>query len=525
MPKLRSARRRYRSARRWWTVTAIAVSLSVVAGVVVAIDHGAPQSQEAMDISAVVKLQREAGGWGSGGYVMMPGPGQSAAAIDTVEQTIDRPATRQLSASWESSKQWQAWYESWLQQSYQYWYSLFHLRGRGHGATPSPAVTLATTPTSTPAATAVSSPAATSTATATSTPASTPAVTATDTPTGTATATPADTAASTATGTATDTATDAPTGTATATPADTATGTATGTATDMPTGTATATPADTSTSTATGTATDMPTGTATATPADTATSTPTGTATATATATPTASPTTAPTGTPTTTPTATPTPTPTTPTGTGVTAANSLNWAGYAVTGAAGSFTSVASGWIVPAVTCNGTDTHASFWVGLDGDGTSTVEQIGTEGDCDGDAPVYSGWFEMFPNAPVFFDEPVKPGDIMEASVTAQGAGVFMLTLFDMTQNWSQITEQTSPTATLGSAEIIAEAPSQDGLISPLSNFGTVVYEGAAINNAAIASPINEISMQSAEGVTLAVPSAISGGVGNFSVAWDAGGP
>jgi len=208
---------------------------------------------------------------------------------------------------------------------------------------------------------------------------------------------------------------------------------------------------------------------------------------------------------------------------------NSLNWAGYAVTGAAGTFTSVASGWIVPAVTCNGTNTHASFWVGLDGDGTSTgtgpAEQIGTEGDCNGDFPAYSGWFQMLPNAPVFFNNPVKPGDIMEASVTAEGAGVFMLTLFDMTQNWSQITEQTSAAATLGSAEIIAEAPTENGAISPLSNFGTVVYAGAAVNNAAITSPINEITMVSAEGVTLAVPSAISGGVGNFSVGWDASGP
>jgi hypothetical protein len=202
-----------------------------------------------------------------------------------------------------------------------------------------------------------------------------------------------------------------------------------------------------------------------------------------------------------------------------------LNWAGYAATGAAGTFTSVASGWTVPTVTCNGTDSNSSFWVGLDGDGTNSVEQIGTEGQCDGDFPVYSAWFEMFPNAPVFFDNPVKPGDFMEASVTAEGAGVFMLTLFDMTQNWSQITQQTSTTATLGSAEIIAEAPSQDGAIQPLANFGTVVYSAAAINNAAITAPINQVTMESAEGVTLAVPSAITGGVGNFSVGWDASGP
>jgi hypothetical protein len=185
----------------------------------------------------------------------------------------------------------------------------------------------------------------------------------------------------------------------------------------------------------------------------------------------------------------------------------------------------VASGFTVPSLTCNGTDTHSSFWVGLDGAGTSTVEQIGVEADCDGDFPVYSAWFEMFPNAPVFFTNPVKAGDFMEASVTAEGGGVFMLTLFDMTQNWSQVTEQTSAAAQLGSAEIIAEAPSEDGQILALSDFGTTVYTGAAINNAAIASPIDEITMESAEDTVLATPSGISGGIGNFSVAWDSSGP
>ena len=61
-----------------------------------------------------------------------------------------------------------------------------------------------------------------------------------------------------------------------------------------------------------------------------------------------------------------------------VTDVASENWAGYAATGAAGSLTSVSSSWAEPAVTCGGTDTFSSFWVGLDGDGTPTVEQTGT---------------------------------------------------------------------------------------------------------------------------------------------------
>ena len=44
---------------------------------------------------------------------------------------------------------------------------------------------------------------------------------------------------------------------------------------------------------------------------------------------------------------------------------------------------------------------------------------------------------------------------------------------------------------------------------------------GAAINNAAITAPINEITMVSAADSTLAVPSTITAGVGNFAVGWD----
>jgi Peptidase A4 family len=117
---------------------------------------------------------------------------------------------------------------------------------------------------------------------------------------------------------------------------------------------------------------------------------------------------------------------------------------------------------MVPPVACNGT-TSSSYAVGLDGDGTSTTEQIGTEGDCNVGSGLYSGWYQIAPNAPVFFKNPVKPGDAMTASVTSLGAGSFELTLFDMTQNWTQITQQASAAATLGSAEIVAQDPPQKG--------------------------------------------------------------
>ena len=194
-----------------------------------------------------------------------------------------------------------------------------------------------------------------------------------------------------------------------------------------------------------------------------------------------------------------------------VTAAASENWAGYAAAGAAGTFTRVSASWAEPAVTCAAGQTFSSFWVGLDGDGTSTVEQTGTEADC---AASYQGWFEMFPAAPVFFSETVRPGDAMSASVVANGGGSFTLTLTDSTEGWTKVTSQTSDTAQLGSAEIIAEAPSDgNGDVLPLSDFGAVTFTDALIDAHAIGT-LNtaEVTMESAAKVAEATPSALTDG-------------
>jgi hypothetical protein len=204
-------------------------------------------------------------------------------------------------------------------------------------------------------------------------------------------------------------------------------------------------------------------------------------------------------------------------------AASSVNWAGYAATGAAGTFTSVSTSWTQPAVTCSATNTFSSFWAGLDGDGSQTVEQTGTEADCSGGAATYAGWYEMFPNAPVFYNNPVDPGDAMSASVVANGGGAFTLTLSDATQGWTQTTHQTSATATLASAEVIAEAPS-NGTVLPLANFGTVSFSNATANGAPIGNAnVSELTMVSAGGTTEATPSALTGGT-NFTVTWDSSG-
>lgn len=198
----------------------------------------------------------------------------------------------------------------------------------------------------------------------------------------------------------------------------------------------------------------------------------------------------------------------------------SSNWSGYATTG--GHYTSVAGSWTQPSASCSaGQTAYSSFWVGIDGDTTNTVEQTGTDADCSSGTPTYYAWYEMYPKFPVNLSNPVKPGDSISASVTVSGSGSFTLTISDSTQHWTFTTKQTSKKARLGSAEWIAEAPSGSGGVLPLANFGTVKFSSCTANGAGIGSNpnVDEIVMQTSGGVVKAQPSSLSGG-NAFSVVW-----
>jgi hypothetical protein len=196
----------------------------------------------------------------------------------------------------------------------------------------------------------------------------------------------------------------------------------------------------------------------------------------------------------------------------------STNWSGYAVTG--GSYKSVTSNWVQPAVTCNGTTAYSSFWVGIDGDTSGTVEQTGTEADCNGSTPVYSAWYEMYPKFPTNYSNPVAPGDHFTGTVTTDGKGNFTLTLSNTTRGWTQSVVKKLRSAKLASAEIIAEAPSSSGGVLPLANFGTVNFTGSTVNGSTLTAStpgLDAITMQSGSTVK-AQPSSMSSG--SFSVTW-----
>jgi hypothetical protein len=169
-------------------------------------------------------------------------------------------------------------------------------------------------------------------------------------------------------------------------------------------------------------------------------------------------------------------------------AAQSTNWSGYAATGGNGSFTSVSASWTEPTATCTSGDKYASFWVGLDGYSSDSVEQTGTDSDCAGRTPHYYGWYEMFPADPVNFTNTVKPGDKMSASVTFSGTETYTLVLKDVTRDWTKTITKKQAGLDRSSAEVITEAPSSEAGVLPLADFGTVDYTAAKANGTSLAS-------------------------------------
>jgi hypothetical protein len=169
------------------------------------------------------------------------------------------------------------------------------------------------------------------------------------------------------------------------------------------------------------------------------------------------------------------------------------NWSGYSIDTAAKAVTDVQGTWTVPTVTVSGRSTeYAATWVGIDGDNSSTVEQIGTDSDQVSGKASYYAWYEMYPAYPVYLDgkkgDPpalsIHPGDTIFADVNYNGSA-FVLTITDETDIANSIYgSYTSPPLTLASAqrssaEWIVEAPSSGNSVLTLDNFGSETFTGA----------------------------------------------
>jgi hypothetical protein len=201
----------------------------------------------------------------------------------------------------------------------------------------------------------------------------------------------------------------------------------------------------------------------------------------------------------------------------------STNWSGYAVNGAS---THVVGTWTQPAANCPaGENSWSSPWVGIDGNNSSTVEQIGTDTDCSGGSPYYYAWYEMYPKPLAVIPTSaiqVVPGHSYTGEVTYT-SGSFVMTLTDNSVAGSRPfrTTQSSKKAKRSSAEWVMEGPS-GGL---LTNFGTVGFTGASATVGGTAGTVGSfgaaaqsITMVDKSGTTRAVPTAASGDA--FGVNW-----
>ena len=178
--------------------------------------------------------------------------------------------------------------------------------------------------------------------------------------------------------------------------------------------------------------------------------------------------------------------------------------------------------------------TYGSFWVGLDGYTSKSVEQLGTDSDCKNvNSPTYYAWYEMYPAASVTISTtqfPVKVGDTMTASVTRSGTS-YTLSL-QSSEGWTFSTTQTGSDAN-SSAEWVAEAPDTCVLIfcsnAKLTNFGSITFSGAEAAIGSSLEPVStfttnsgphDITMTTSSGATRAQPSALTSDGAGFTDTW-----
>jgi len=166
----------------------------------------------------------------------------------------------------------------------------------------------------------------------------------------------------------------------------------------------------------------------------------------------------------------------------GITSAESYNWAGYAVvTSGTNKVTDVKGSWTVPAATatCNANqEWDSSFWVGIDGYKSSTVEQTGTDTYCYEGTVSYYAWYEFYPAASITITtHTVSPGDSMSAEVKwISSLSTFKLSIKDITAGWAFSTTGSVSVAKRNSAEWIAESPFDILGELPLTPFGTAYF-------------------------------------------------
>jgi hypothetical protein len=210
----------------------------------------------------------------------------------------------------------------------------------------------------------------------------------------------------------------------------------------------------------------------------------------------------------------------------GLTQVQSTNWSGYADTGS--NFSKVTATWTEPsAKSCGFTISLAAFWVGIDGYSSDSVEQDGTLIECYFGSVYQFTWWEMYPTNDIqTVGSSLAAGDSISASVVRSGDS-YTLAVTDSTRPANSFsTTQTCSDCANSSAEWIAEAPSGEAGVYPLTDFGSWGAANATVTEGSTAGVISsftddEITMVDSSGNVKAQPGSLNSGGNGFSVAWE----
>ena len=142
------------------------------------------------------------------------------------------------------------------------------------------------------------------------------------------------------------------------------------------------------------------------------------------------------------------------------------SWAGYVSD--ARPARSVTASWVQPTVTSKAIGYSAvAFWVGLQGEGSDAVEQIGVTGECmDGGEADYQPWYENYPKPAVRIGQDrllIGAGDRLTATVTTLRHDRYRLLLIDHTTSRHFVTIQKVAGVGDTDAAIQIEAPHGKG--------------------------------------------------------------
>jgi hypothetical protein len=216
---------------------------------------------------------------------------------------------------------------------------------------------------------------------------------------------------------------------------------------------------------------------------------------------------------------------------------NSFNWSGYAVSNTATTFSQAEADWTQPTVAPGSCPKQklqlGAFFVGIDGFGSSSVEQVGTEADCISGNPVYYAWYEMYPAPLVILGCAVKAGDAIHGGVEYNSGTSFTLTL---TVNGHDClppgTVNAPALPARASAEWIAEAPATGGHFWPLTDFQQLTFTHASATGGGVSGVIDSAGWNN-DALTMvdrgrpfsptvnAAPGLLNGTGDGFTITWN----